>query len=217
MSKNYGLPIPFIEHVPDIFRQDADDSMTALADKMDSIMGTVVAEILRLYDLKLPDQCPTGLLDELGHYLAAGILNTDTERIKREKIATAVQGHKVRGSWTFDAKPKVDTIAGGDSSIWGDPYVDDWILMTDGAELGSVYWSAMGADGIDDELGIWLVGEGTEHVVAGNVYIDVDNATLTADQVQQIVDALIADVAPAYMWIHLGYVTGTVFTEYIYF
>lgn len=217
MSKNYGLPIPFIEHVPDIFRQDADDSMTALADKMDTIMASVVAEILRLYDLKLPDQCPAGLLDELGYYVAAGILNTDTETIKREKIATAVQGHKVRGSWVNDAKPKVDAIAGGDSKIWGSPYEDDWILMTDGTEPDYVYWSAMGSDGIDDELGIWLVGEGTEYVVAGNVYIDVDNATLTAAQVQQIVDALIADVAPAYMWVHLGYVVGTAFTEYTYF
>jgi len=215
MSKNRGLPIPFIEHVPDIFRQDADDSMTALADKMDSIMTEVVAEILRLYDLKLPDQCPADLLDELGYYVAAGILNTDTAMIKRGKIATAVQGHKIRGGWINDAKPKIDTIVGGDSTIFLAADSDDWILGGDGITIQATsYWATMGADGIDADLGLSLIGLGDEIEIAGNVYIDVDSSTLTAAQVQQIVDALERDVVPAYYRVYLGYVSAGQFIVY---
>ena len=76
------------------------------------------------------------------------------------------------------------------------------------------YWAALGADGIDDDLGISLIGSGLEIEVAGNIYIDVDNAVLTAGEQEQIRVAML-DIVPAYMKVHFGYLDGTgTFIEY---
>ena len=74
--------------------------------------------------------------------------------------------------------------------------------------------AAMGADGIDDELGISLIGSGLEVQVAGNIYIDVDNNSLTADE-QESIRLDLLDIVPAYMYVHIGYenVSGQ-FIEY---
>ncbi len=209
-----GLPIPFVDYLPKIIRQDPDAKAIALAAKMDSIMLGVLEDVIGLNDLRDPARCPADLLVELGDMLAAGILPGDSELIRRRKIASAVQGHKLRGSWAYDAKPKVDAIAGGDAVIFRGYESDDWIMCGDGSlESPTNYWGSMGADGIDLHLGLSLIGEGTEVEVAGNIYVDVDNAALTPSQVQAIVDSLV-DIVPAYMLVHLGYTTGTQFIEY---
>ena len=119
MSKTYGLPIPFLESIPKLFRKDPDSGWTALSSKMDSILSTVVEEVLRLYSLKVPEQIPASLLEELGDYVAAGLKPWDSDTTRRKKIEAAVRGHKRRGSWVDDAKPKIDAIAGGDRKSVG--------------------------------------------------------------------------------------------------
>lgn len=96
---------------------------------------------------------------------------------------------------------------------------DDWILVGDGLTPAAFYWAALGADGVDDMLGIALIGKGDEIEVAGNIYIDCHKgvlvSTLTAAQIAQIVTELESDVAPAYMRIILGYINATgAFIEY---
>ena len=91
-----------------------------------------------------------------------------------------------------------------------EPGEDDWILVGDGLTPAAFYWAALGVDNIDLDLGIALIGEGTEVEVAGNIFINAHDgitvATLTADQVTQIVQELQDDVVPAYYIVNIGYV-----------
>jgi hypothetical protein len=217
MAKYRGLPTPFIQNVLSSLRQASDPGMVALADKVDYWLSQVSVEIEGMLAIHRPEQAAFVVLQELGYMVGADIIFGDSEDEMRKKIYAAIAAQKNKSLWTEDAKPKVDLIAGGDSKLWGDPYVDDWILcggVPDATEPTFSYWASLGYDGIDLALGIWMIGDGTEVVIAGNIYIDVDNAALTAAQVQEIVDALLRDVVPAYMLIHLGYVTGGAFTEY---
>ncbi len=204
-----SLPIPFIDYIPKLYKDNAKDSTNALANKVDTHLGEWLDDIIQLAWLKDPFKIDVLFLDVLGNYLAAGLISTDTEAQKRNKIAIAVQGHRLRGSFNLDAKPKIDAIAGGDSSIFRATGEDDWILVGDGLTPAAFYWSALGADGVDDQLGISLIGAGTEIEVAGNIYIDVDNSGLSTAEVQQIVDALEFDIVPAYYIVNIGYVDGT--------
>jgi len=148
---------------------------------------------------------PAAFLDNLGYYLNAGIQPQDSDTEKRQKIVRAVQSHKRRGSFNLDAKPKIDLICGGNSVIIRSFDKDDWILVGDGLTPTAYYWTAMGADGIDDDLGISLIGDGMEIEVAGNIYIDVDNNSLSvADQAR--LELEMQDIVSAYMYIHFGYV-----------
>lgn len=204
-----SLPISFIDYIPKLYKDNAKDSTNALANKIDTHLGEWLDDIIQLAWLKDPFKIDVLFLDVLGNYLAAGLISTDTEAQKRNKIAIAVQGHRLRGSFNLDAKPKIDAIAGGDSVIFLATGEDDWILVGDGLTPAAFYWAALGADGIDDQLGISLIGAGTEIEVAGNIYIDVDNSGLSAAEVQQIVDVLEFDIVPAYYIVNLGYVDGS--------
>jgi len=185
MSKNYGLPIPFIESILKLHRQNTDSGWTALSGKMDSILTEAVEEVLELYSLKVPERIPASLLEELGDYVAAGLKPWDSDTIRRKKIEAAVRGHKRRGSWTDDAKPKIDAISGGDSQIVRSFDKDDWILCGDGTEPPAYYWAALGCDGVDFGLGISLIGAGTEMEVAGNIYIDLGPKMIRAPNLIQ--------------------------------
>lgn len=197
------LPIPFEKFIPSYFKRD--DKLIAFADKMDSILEDLKSDTLGLNNLIDPFKIPAALIVNLGYYLNAGIQDTDDEDTRRKKVAQAVAGHKRRGSFNLDAKPKIDQIAGGDSQIFRAIDQDDWILVGDGLTPAAYYWAALGCDGIDDGLGISLIGEGIEIEVAGNVYIDVDNSALTAGEQEQIrVDML--DICPAYYKVHFGYI-----------
>jgi len=202
------LPRPFINFIPKFFKHD--EKLIAFANKIDELMDSFESDTLGLNTFIDPFRCPVIVLDELGYLLNAGLKNSDTERQKRIKIATAVQGHKKRGSFQYDAKPKIDNIAGGDSQIFRSTVSGDWILGGDGYTIPSdSYWGTMAGDASDDDLGLLLIGDGTELEVAGNIYIDVDNNSLTATEIQQIVDELSKDIVPAYFRVFLGYINGS--------
>jgi hypothetical protein len=200
------------KYFPQFFKRDT--KLAALTDLIDRYLGYWRDDLLGYETLIDPVRCPANLLNELGYFLNAGIFPQDDENQRRTKIAHAVSGHKRRGSFVYDAKPKIDAIAGGNSSIIHTSGLDDFILVGDGTEPTAFYWAALGCDGLDDGLGISLVGAGTEMEVAGNVYIDVDNPTLTATEIQQLVDELEFDIAPVYYYVHLGYIAAGIFVEY---
>ena len=193
------------DYIPKFFERDT--KLLSFISTVDSILDELKLETISLNDLIDPMKIPSGLLDNLGYYLSAGLVSTDSETIKRQKIATAIQGHKRRGSFNLDAKPKIDAIAAGDSVIIRSFDKDDWILVGDGLTPTAYYRAALGADGIDEDLGISLIGEGLEIEVAGNIYIDVDNMALTAGEQEQIRVAML-DIVPAYMKVHFGYLDG---------
>lgn len=208
------LPIPFIDYVPSGYTRDA--KLTAFCDKIDSILTDLKDDTTGLNTFIDPMRIPANLISELGYLLNAGINPFDDETTRRKKVATAVAGHKKRGSFVYDAKPKIDIIAGGDSEIFRAIDEDDWILVGDGLTPAAYYWASMGADGIDDELGLSLIGSGLEVEVAGNIYIDVDNAALSAAE-QESIRVSMLDIVPAYFYVHFGYVNGLgQFVEYFY-
>jgi hypothetical protein len=198
---------PFEKFIPRFFKRD--DKLNAFADKHDNIMESIEDDTIGLNDIIDPAKAPTIVLNELGYYLNASLRAQDTDKQKRIKIATAIQGHKKRATFKYDAKPKIDAIALGDSVIIRGVSGDDWILTGDGLTPSTYYWGSMGCDGIDDDLGLGLIGDGNEIEIAGNIYIDVDNNSLSASEIAQIVFELEIDIAPAYMKIFLGYIDGT--------
>lgn len=198
-------------YIPKFYKRDT--KLLAFITKFNSIIADLKSDTLGLNTLIDPHRIPAVLIAELGYYLNAGIKDQDSEAERRYKVATAVQGHKRRGSFNLDAKIKIDLICGGDSAIIRSFDKDDWILVGDGLTPAAYYWAAMGADGIDDDLGISLIGEGTEIEIWGNIYIDVDNAVLSAAD-QARLELEMQDIVPAYFWVHFGYLSGTNFIEY---
>lgn len=80
-----------------------------------------------------------------------------------------------------------------------------WVVGGDGVSIPSASdWGSVGGDGIDDDLGLDLLGEGTEIEIAGNIYINVDNDSLTLAQIEQL-DIEVLDECPAYYRLFLGY------------
>jgi len=211
-----GLPAPFVDYVPKIFRDNPSPDLLALTGKMDELIGAWGSETKELQHLYDPARAQEAALEELGFMFQAGFKGYETEREKRQKIGFAVRGHKSRGLWQEDAKPKIDAIAGGDAQILKGFSGDDWILVGDGLTPPAYYWASLGADGIDDDLGIALIGAGDEVEIAGNIYIDVDNDSLTAQEVENMVQELETDVVPAYIRVILGYVNvAGQFIEYV--
>lgn len=208
------IPVDILDYIPKFYKRDT--KLLNFASKFNSILADLKADTLGLNTLIDPHRIPAALIAELGYYLNAGIQDQDSEADRRYKVATAVQGHKRRGSFNLDAKPKIDLICGGDSAIIRSFGKDDWILVGDGLTPAAYYWAAMGCDGIDDDLGISLIGEGTEIEVWGNIYIDVDNNALSAAD-QTKLELAMQDIVPAYFWVHFGYISGTgQFIEYFY-
>lgn len=213
------LPTPFEDHIPELLKNNLanDAGGIALVNKADTDIQEWVDDSLELYYLKWPERCPSALLAPFGEYLAAGINAEDTEREKRQKIYYAVQRHKSRSTWIHDAKPIIDGVAGGDSQILDrNGYFNEWINWGQEVSDPDNYTAVMGSDGIDDDLGIDLVGAGDENSINGIVWIDVDNDSLTTDEVQRIINSMDADVTPAYFKVVLGYLDGVtgVFTPY---
>jgi hypothetical protein len=197
--------------IPEIFNRD--DKLIAFREKMDSIMTDLENDTLGLNDIIDPFKCPPNILSYLGDYLSAGIVENDSEAVKRNKIATAVASHKKRGSFVFDVKPKIDIIAGGDSAIYTGVGGDDWIIPGDGMTPTDFYWSALGADGIDDDLGISLIGAGDEVEIAGVIWIDCDNNFLEWEDLESI-KLSIEDSIPAYYIVVLGSIVDGIFKPY---
>lgn len=210
MSRGTGfLPIPFLNYIVKGLKKNINSGGAALATKIDTHISDWLDDIVSLPNLLNPLKCPANLLSELDFYLNAGLIPYDSDITKRYKISHAVQGHKQRGSWENDAKNKIDSITGLDSAIYRRKSGSDWILVTDGDLPTNNYWSAFGSDGVDDELGVDLIGAGDEVEISGNIYINCHDgitvSTLTSTQIDQIVYELRFDIAPAYMKIFLGY------------
>lgn len=205
------IPVPFSEKgLPDIYKGDLNPANTAFCDYMDSLINGLMTDIKGVSHFFDPFRCPTDLLSELGYFVNANLLNFNTEDQKRKKIANAIKTQKIRSTWEDDIKLKIDAYVGGNSSIFDNPFSDDFILVGDDSDL---YYSTLGDDGIDDDLGMALIGSGLEIEESGNIFIDVDSNTLTTEQVEQLKQELV-DSIPAYFYIHLGYTTTGVFTEY---
>lgn len=206
------IPVDIDLYIPRFYKRDS--KLLAFIAKFNSILADLKADTLGLNTLIDPHRIPAALIAELGYYLNAGIQDQDSEAERRYKVATAVQAHKRRGSFNLDAKLKIDLICSGDSQIIRSFDKDDWILVGDGLTPTAYYWAALGADGIDDDLGISLIGEGTEIEVWGNIYIDVDNAALAAAD-QTKLELAMQDIVPSYFYVHFGYINATgQFIEY---
>ena len=206
------LPIPFVNFIPIAFTQD--EKLIAFADEVDKVLNAILSETKELDNLFDPARTKAVVLDILGLFINGGLNDNDSEDTKRQKIYQAVASHKKRSTFAFDVKPKIDNIAGGDSVIFRAIDEDDYIFVGDGLTPSAFYWAALGADGIDTDLGPAFIGSGLEIEVAGNIFIDVDNSALTADEQDQIRLDL-EDSVPGYYYVHIGYenVSGQ-FIEY---
>jgi hypothetical protein len=202
------LPLPSINFFPKAFQDDS--KAIALGNKLDSYIALWTADILGIKTVARADMIPGSLIDELGFLLNANIMPTDTEVLKRQKVAHAIERQVIRGTWTDSAKVRIDDITGLNSAIYISALSDDWILCGDGiTETSASYWGTMGCDGIDDALGLALIGDGTEIEIQGNVYINLHVgifvSTLTNAEILAIVADIGSDIAPAYFRIYLGY------------
>jgi hypothetical protein len=207
------IPYSILDYIPKIHHLKKDAKFNALVNKIDAHLISLANEIKELYYLKDPIRCPSSLLEELAYHVNASIKNSDSELTKRKKIASAVQGHKYKSTWTKDIKIKLDTITGYDARVISITDSDDSIEMAQQANDPDVYWSTESAyDGSDDNLGTFEVGSMTEYVVAGNVYIDchygIHTAVLTADQIEQIINEIKLDNVSAYMVFYLSYINA---------
>lgn len=206
------IPKPIINFFPKLFRDDT--KAQALANLMDTELVSWFSDILNIKALSRPEEIPANLISELDFLLSANGQTGDSEAQRRIKVQTAVSRHKHRATWVYDAKPSIDLITGFDSRIWGGQFSDDWIMTGDGVtEYSTNYWGSMGCDGLDDKLGLGLIGDGTEWEVSGNIYINLHygytTAQLSAGQIATIVAQIKDEICPAYMRVLLGYVNAS--------
>jgi len=201
------LPRSFLDYLPDpLIGKNLDEAGQDLVDFMDNFTLEIFEKILDVWYFKHPEKTPEITLPYWEQYFNIVNRSSKTLRQRRQSISGAVAGHKKRGLWTDSVKPIIDSIAGGDSQILENGTGSDWILTGDGNTPTAYYWSTFGGDGIDDQLGMDFIGLGTEIEIAGNIYIDVDNDSLTTAEISQLVAELETDVAPAYYRIFLGYI-----------
>lgn len=201
------LPTPFVNYIPKYLNRDT--ALLALATKIDEHLALWRSDVLDLNTIIDPVRMPEAILDDVGEYLSAGIVNQDSERIKRQKIWDAISSHRLRGTWQFDVKLVVDRIAGGDAQLVSD-LTDAYWVLTDGTTANN--WSAFGFQSLQGFDGIILTGGGDEEIFPGNVRIDVDNATLTPAEVEQIKAEILESAG--YLRIMLGYLVAGEFVEY---
>lgn len=193
------LPIPARQYIPKAYRDTP--ALKALAAKMDKSFEQLKDDATEAGQFINIDRVPSVALNALGNMLEAGLLRSDTERTKRQKIEAAIASHKNRGTWKFDVKPKIDIIAGGNAKLITGIGSEEWIVVGDGLTPDSYDWALLGGNG-EDEWGLAVLGGSTEPEVLGNVYIDTDDPGITSDQLDNI-ELSIADSIPAYFRIVL--------------
>lgn len=209
------LPIPFANWIPRAFRDGDDATRDAFCAKMDGVMTGLSDDTKTLLTLSDPARAPTVCIEPLAEMLAANILPSDSISQKREKVSIAVEGHKTRGTF-LALKPIIDVFVGGDSYLWAgwDTSAVSYIRGGLPEEPGN-YWASIGCDGVDNLLGMLIIGTGTEFEEPGNIYVDVGSSTLTSEQVATLVVLVEKDNACAYVILHLGYASGSGFVEYV--
>ena len=213
------LPVTIKDTIPKLHRDSLGSSGNAFVNKFDSILTSLKSDIKRLGHLRNLEKIEPALINELGFLLAAGFKQTDTIQLKRQKLETAVRTHKIRGRFSVHVKILIDNITGLDAVIIKSIGTDDWIMTGDGTTPASFFWGTMGGDGIDNNLGLALIGAGTEIEIQGNIFINAHDgitvSTLTTAQVDQIVSELKDDIAPPYFVVHIGFINSIgIFEDY---
>lgn len=200
------FPAPFEKYIPTHWKRTSD--VLAFSAAVDKMIEDTENEIFGIADLLDPEKCPSKFLDYLGYYVNASLQSADTDTQKRIKIITAVSAHKTRGSFNFDAKPKIDAIAGGDSQIINQPSGPGWMMTSDESSL------SMDQAIFSSEEGFLFISAGDVLGWPWNIFIDVDNNVLSADD-QDRIRLDMEDIVPAYMIVHFGYIDGSgAFVEY---
>jgi hypothetical protein len=211
------LPIPLLQYFYQINRQAPDALLIAFCDKYDKWFARISKVIGDLRGIGTIDRTPNKFLDSLGDLLYAYFEDLDDDRTKRAKLKAAIPRHKERGTFTYDIGPKIDSIAGGDSYVYSNSFqtwINDFVLLSgDPAEGYDSHDFSLLDSGEEDYGMILLAGSDPYFEVAGNVFIDVDNASLTAQDIIDIKE-LLNDSIAAYLRIFLGYLSGGNFIVY---
>lgn len=209
------IPENFKNFLPGPLLENLDENGQALIDFLNNFSDEILQDILGILYFKYPERTAISTLSGWENYFSVTYATAKTERQRRIAISNAVRDQKNRGLWKAHIKIIIDTIAGGDSQIIEAGNTADWILGGDGVTIPTnSYYATLGIDGIDDQLGIDLLGEGNEIEIIGNIYIDVDNSALTQDQIDEMVAEITNDIIPAYFIINLGYISGGNFVPY---
>lgn len=201
------LPQPFINYIPKFFRRDT--KLLSLANKADEHLDQWREDVLNLNTIIDPLRMPSNILDDVGDYLSAGILNIDTDRIKRQKIWNAIESHRLRGTFQFDVKPTLDIITGFSSSIFSSADSSDFIVLGGEASDPDIFWATIGIDSVDTQLGIDMVGSGDEAVLTGVILINLGGLYNDIDRIREAV----IDKIPGYLQVVFGYVDTGRFIE----
>ena len=105
------FPTPVKNYIPAVLREaidvNGDLAGQALCDILDDHFEEVSAATNELQYIKWPERCPLAFLEALGDWVGAGITASDTEAVKRSKIAHAYEINMARGTWTDDIKKKI--------------------------------------------------------------------------------------------------------------
>ena len=213
------FPRPFLDFLPRIYRENPEAATIALANLVDAYLNETERELLEFCNIHNLARTPSLVLEEIGYQLNADLQPGDSDRLRRQKTSTAVQGHRRRGTWDQDAKPKIDAIVGGDSQLVNvDMSTDDDDIVVVGRRVGEDtadnFWGVFGVGRVANEtFGVASILTGTENNIDGVVWIDIDNTTITQDIVDDIEFAL-RDVVPAYFVVIYGITIGGVFTPF---
>lgn len=202
------LPIPLKKFIPKMFLQRLSPAITALIDKIESNLEEWKIDAYELQHFNDPARVPTAFIEELGALLDTTFISSDSERVKRQKIATTINDQKFAGSWNLQVKDGIGNITGiTPELIKFDAFNGDahWILRGGLPDEPDNLWSILGVDGVDYN-GILLEGANDEIVYPGNIYINIgiippiDTALL-----EQLIVYLEEDISPAYTRVYLGY------------
>lgn len=218
------------KYIPKVLKDNIDASGQALIDYVNDLIEDIKEECLGLAKLQTADEAPASLLDNLGYTYAAELSQKDTETQKRVKILLAVQGHKFRGTWSFDIKPKVDNESGLDATLFKNEDNRKRCWYGTGGEYKGYYWAGE-FTAINGKT--WFGNNEVE--LAGVVYIDIgsiimiytdSNAVIytnsagviynkasyasdySAGFLQNIVNAIKNNI-PAYFKVYIGFSNGS--------
>jgi hypothetical protein len=176
---------------------------------MDRLMVGWKNDVISMGNNFNPVKAKSVVLDEIGFHVSAGILASDTEDQKRKKIESAVRNHRKEGEWLITIKPRIDLITGLNTVLFNPDLLPNWVLITDAVQNPLNYWASLGSDGLDNGLGIGMTG-GNDY--KGHVFIDF-TANISAGELLEVGNIFRYDFNPAYLVIHLGYVTGFSYTQ----